>query len=202
MANLELSIDQQSFGEVGVRADFDADLYAKLIDGFAIEPDRLATVSLRRYSGWNLGLLERARKRVELRGNYDARSYYQNGELDIVCGEDTVKANKTLLHQTKNFIDDQEGLLKKSHSVRRIRFAGIAGSFFVAEAAAGYVIQPSVTHNPELLPALGVALSVPGVALIQHFAYAKAPDEIRAREFSQDPDILESYGQIITYEHL
>jgi hypothetical protein len=195
MANFELTIDKEGFKSLGVNAHFDEKLYNELLQEFTVAPSQ-PSIILKPHMSWGLNATARTFKRLRhpLRFS-DYGEYRGGGELNILCTEDIEDTNDTLLHETKHYIDDETGDAHHHSFVRKNCLYGIAGAFITTE------IATELTIPPDFKMVSSAVLAVSGIALIKHYSYSVAPEELSARKFAEDTDILEAYGQIISYSN-
>lgn len=194
MANYEVRVNEDQFRGLGIDLRFDKSLYGELLDVFCLSATPLK-VHIAPHPIWRqpaigkLNALLFRREELARTGQYDV----EDRIIDVFCLPSASKANRTLLHETKHYIDDTTGQLERGIQSMQENSNNICrGSLLSGIAMAGTLA--AIGGDP-MFGALAVAPALP----LMHRAYWKSSHEIAAREFAHNPEISQAYGDIITY---
>jgi hypothetical protein len=117
---------------------------------------------------------------------------------------DSDHTNNTLLHEVCHWADDSDHTVKgPRHTLKRIG----AGASLMAGAATGVGmvaadIVPASLGGYEVAAVVGATVTLGSLIINSRLTYSEDPYEIRARNFANDPEITQHFGNIITCESL
>lgn len=215
-----LSIDHAAFAELGKRVTFDGTKFRDLLDmaESSCHPDaptniRRPDVAIFPHRAWQLrekrfGLVRAAGYLINPLNTkkFSAGEYHSKmGRIAVaLLPGDADHANNTLLHEVRHWADDSDHTVKgPRHTLKRIG----AGASLAAGVATGIGlvaadIVPASLGGCEIASAAGATVTLGSLIISNRLTYSEDPYEIRARDFAENPDITQRFGNIITCEPL
>lgn len=204
MANFELDIETEEFASCGVKLRFDETAYGGLLDllvgddtNYTPPIVNLRPNTLERRTQDPVAL-KALRKMVGLVG-LEQTGHYEAGSntIHVNCSPSLEVTNRTLRHETKHWGDDVVGNLEIFQQTLKDRVHKTLGGSLVV----GYVLMLGLNQ-------VDVNLLLPGVlwgggtyfGVLERFI--NHPAETSAREFELDPEVVQQYGHIISYEQI
>lgn len=201
-----VDIDQNLFAMIGLRVVFDSDKYQALQEEIrtdsAPEPPAITIAPNRpwlnssqggvRALGAHIGArLMRSWTDLAVPAEYDPNK----NTIRIAARRDALIANRHLLHETWHWANADGGKVnpRRGQALKAALAAGVIGAP-AAMMAEGLPAGPSILS--------GVAILGVGAEAMYRKLYKDTPHEVRARDFESNPDILQRYSDILTYESL
>lgn len=127
----------------------------------------------------------------EFNGIYDRHKV----NIIVFCRANALTTNRALLEETQHHIQDITGELEAGIRLQKRYLGMVAGATALCGVGAGLVLA---AHD--MNPVLGAMVAIPAYPSSYFFGYHRAPHELTAKAFASSPDVLETYGNIVSYD--